>query len=70
MVDVERLSKKKSKETKQILANHKIPEGLKIVNIEQQTTKTKPPEAKSSVGLSLSKATITPVPHHCQEAQK
>ena len=54
-------------ETKQILANHKIPEGLKIVNIEQpivkvETPKTKPPEAKPSVGQSLSKATITPVP--------
>jgi len=55
-------------DTKQILANHKIPEGLKIVNIEQpivkvvDTPKTKLPEAKPSVSQSLSKATITPVP--------
>ena len=55
-------------DTKQILANHKIPEGLKIVNIEQpivkvvETPKTKLPEAKPSVSQSLSKATITPVP--------
>jgi len=55
-------------DTKQILANHKIPEGLKIVNIEQptvkvvETPKTKPSEAKPSAAQSLSKATITPVP--------
>ena len=54
-------------DTKQILANHKIPEGLKIVNIEKpvvkvETPKTKLPEAKPSVSQSLSKATITPVP--------
>ena len=55
-------------DTKQILANHKIPEGLKIVNIEKpivkvETPKTKLPEPKpSSVSQSLSKATITPAP--------
>ena len=54
-------------ETKQILAHHKIPEGLKIVNIEQpivkvEAPKPKPPEAKSTAGQTLSKATITPVP--------
>ena len=55
-------------DTKQILSNHKIPEGLKIVNIEKpivkvETPKTKLPEPKpSSVSQSLSKATITPVP--------
>ena len=54
-------------DTKQILANHKIPDGLKIVNIEKpivkvETPKTKLPEPKpSSVSQSLSKATITPV---------
>ena len=41
-------------DTKQILANHKIPEGLKIVNIEKlivkvETPKTKLPEPKPSL---------------------
>ena len=55
-------------DTKQILSNHKIPEGLKIFNIEKpivkvETPKTKLPEPKpSSVSQSLSKATITPAP--------
>ena len=55
-------------DTKQILANHKIPEGLKIVNIDQPNVKVEvaptPPSSKTTQPQSkgFSKATITPVP--------
>jgi len=59
-------------DTKQILANHKIPEGLKIVNIDQPSVKVvevpkvpppKPEPSKPTVSSQgFSKATITPVP--------
>ena len=59
-------------DTKQILANHKIPEGLKIVNIDQPSVKvvevpkpqtSKPEPSKPIVSSQgFSKATITPVP--------
>merc|ERR1712131_362386 len=55
-------------DTKQILANHKIPEGLKIVNIDQPNVKVEvaptPPSSKTTLPQSkgFSKATITPVP--------
>jgi len=56
-------------DTKQILANHKIPEGLKIVNIDQPNVKvevSQPQQSSKTVqqpqSKGFSKATITPVP--------
>ena len=54
-------------DTKQIFTNHKIPEGLKIVNIDQPSVKVeapppKPEVAKTTTSQTFSKATITAVP--------
>ena len=53
-------------DTKQIFTNHKIPEGLKIVNIDQPSVKVEAPLPKAEVAKTtsqtFSKATITAVP--------
>ena len=53
-------------DTKQIFTNHKIPEGLKIVNIDQPSVKVEAPPPKPEVAKTtsqtFSKATITAVP--------